>query len=53
MAVILVSEALLMPGEDLGLSVDSFTKDVCGRSLCLKAAQGLMGETVFVSFLGR
>lgn len=52
MAVILVPEALLMSGKDLGLSVDSFTKDACGRSLCLRAAQGLMDETVFVHFLG-
>lgn len=42
MAVILVSEALLMSGEDFGPSVGQF----------YKAAQGLMDDTVFVDFLG-
>lgn len=52
MTVVLVSEALLISGKDFGLSEDSFTKDTCGRSLCLNAAEGLMDETVLVYFLG-
>lgn len=50
---VLVSEALSMSGEDFVFSMGSFTKDVRGRSLCLKAAQWLMDETVFVDFPGR